>query len=321
MLVSNVASTTLSSITHREFTVESTYDGLPLSVLEVTPVEEEPKAVVYLAHGLCGCKERFLPFMEYLASNGIACVANDHRGHGSSIRSESDRGYTYQGGAEAMVKDMEVVADYIETRYKDISVTLLGHSMGSLAARAFLKQNDNRIDKVVLCGSPSPNPLAPFGRMVVNIMAKRDEGRRCPKVLQKFTSRLYNRKFKHEGEQAWTCSDATVREQFASDPKCNFSVSADLARTLMDLFKEAYSRRDWRVSNPELPIIFLSGDDDPCMISKRKFERSVKRMSDRGYLNVQQLTYPKMRHEILNEIDKQRVWSDILTFINSVKRQ
>ena len=316
MLVSNVATSATPSITHREFFVESVYDGLPISVLEVTPIEK-PKAVVYLAHGLCGCKERFLPFMEYLAMTGVACVANDHRGHGSSIRSEEDRGYTYQGGANAIVKDMEVVADYIAKHYQDIPITLLGHSMGSLAARAFLKHNDHRIDRVIICGSPSPNPMAPFGRAIVNIMNKKDNGSRRPEVLQKFTSTNYNRKFKHEGYQAWTCSDANVRQQFANDPRCNFIITVDLAKALMDLMKETYSKKGWDVNRPEMPILFMSGDDDPCMISEKRFDKVIKGLCDCGYSNVQKVTYPKMRHEILNEIGKQRVWDDVLSFIDS----
>lgn len=315
MLASNAAIDSTQSITHHEFFVESAYDGLEISVLEITPAEK-PKAVVFLAHGLCGCKERFLPFMEYLAENGVACVANDHRGHGSSIRNEEDRGDTYQGGAKAMVMDMEVIADYIYRHYQDVPVTLLGHSMGSLAARAFLKHNDTRLDGVIVCGSPSPNPMAPFGRAIINIMHKKDNGKRRSEILQKYTSKSYNRKFKHEGYQAWTCSDANVREQFANDPRCNFTITVDLAKTLMDLFKEAYSTKDWSVSKPTLPIIFMSGEDDPCMISIRKFEKAVKHIENRGYSNVQKITYPHMRHEILNEVDKQKVWEDVLVFIN-----
>ena len=320
MLGSHIASASTPdrSITHREFFLESAYDGLKISVLEVTPPRtEKPKAVVFLAHGLCGCKERFLSFMEYLAMNGVACVANDHRGHGASIRSEADRGDTYQGGAKAVVMDMEVVADYISQRYQGVPITLLGHSMGSLAARAFLKSNENRLDKVVVCGSPSPNPMAPIGRAIINMMNKKDNGKRRPEMLQKFTSASYNRKFKHEGYQAWTCSDVNVRKQFANDPRCNFTITVDLAKTLLDLFKEAYSKKGWNVNNPELPIVFLSGEDDPCMISAKKLEKATKRISDCGYCNVRKITYPRMRHEILNEIDKQRVWDDILAFINT----
>lgn len=317
MLAANVITSTTTPTTQREFFVESAYDGLQISVLEVTPTER-PKAVVYLVHGLCGCKERFLPFMEYLAQNGIACVANDHRGHGSSIRNEEDRGYTYQGGAKAQVMDMKVVADYIQDRYQEIPITLLGHSMGSLAARAFLKNNDNLFQGVVLCGSPTPNPMAPIGRAIVNIMSKKDDGKRRPEMLQKFTSKTYNRKFRHEGYQAWTCSDANVRRQFLNDPRCNFTITVDLAKMLMDLMKEAYSKEGWSLQNPELPIIFMSGEDDPCMISTKKFEKSTKKISDCGYNNVRSFIYPKMRHEILNEIDKQSVWADILTFVNEV---
>ena len=315
MLMSNVATSSTQPITHREFFVESAYDSLKISVLEIAPVDS-PKAVVFLAHGLCGCKERFLPFMEYLAKNGVACVANDHRGHGSSIHNEEDRGDTYQGGAKAMVMDMEVVAKYIYQHYQDTPITLLGHSMGSLAARAFLKHNDTRLDRVIVCGSPSPNPMAPFGRAIINVMHKKDDGKRRPEILQKFTSTSYNRKFKHEGYQAWTCSDANVREQFTNDPRCNFTITVDLAKTLMDLFDEAYSKKDWSVSKPTLPIIFMSGEDDPCMISSKKFEKAVKHIEDCGYSNVQKITYPHMRHEILNEVEKQRVWEDVLSFIN-----
>ena len=314
MLMTNIATNTEPLLTHREFFVESAYDGLQISVLEVVPAEK-PKAVVMLAHGLCGCKERFLPFMEYMAANGIACVANDHRGHGSSIRGEEDRGDTYQGGAKAVVMDMEVVADYIESNYQDVPVVLLGHSMGSLAARAFLKRNESRLDRVIVCASPSPNPMAPIGRTVINLMSKFNQGKQRPEILQKFTSASYNRRFKDEGYQAWTCSDAAVRQQFASDPRCNFTITVDLAKTLMELFKEAYSDKGWSVSNPDLPIVFMSGEDDPCMISTERFDGVVEHIGQRGYNNVRKVTYPKMRHEILNEIDKQRVWDDIISFI------
>ena len=85
----------------------------------------------------------------------------------------------------------------------------------------------------------------------------------------------------------------------------------------MDLFEEAYSsKKDWSVSKPTLPIMFMSGEDDPCMISLKKFEKAVKHIEDCGYCNVQKITYPHMRHEILNEVNKQIVWEDVLDFIN-----
>ena len=80
----------------KEFILQSASDGLGISCLMVIP-DVKPRVVIQIAHGMCGCKERYLPFMEYMASHGIACIANDHRGHGESVLSSDDLGYMYEG--------------------------------------------------------------------------------------------------------------------------------------------------------------------------------------------------------------------------------
>lgn len=297
-----------------EFYIESKFDGLPLSVLEIVP-DGKPCAVVYMLHGLCGCKERFIPFMEFLASNGLACVASDHRGHGRSIRSEEDRGYMYNGGAKAIVMDIDAVVDYIHRRFSGLHIVLIGHSMGSLAARAYIKTHDAKLDGLVICGSPSPDPMAPVGRFIVVAMCQIGMGRMHVGYLQKYTSRRYNKMFSQEGPQAWTCSDLNVRIMNAQDPRCNFTLTADCSATLMELFKEAYSKHGWHPEKPDMPVVFLSGEDDPCMISREKFAQAVDLMRFNGYTNVSRKIYAGMRHEILNEVDKLLVWDDILDYI------
>lgn len=301
----------------RELYIESKFDKLPISALEVVP-DQKPHAVVYMVHGLCGCKERFLPFMEFLAANGIACVASDHRGHGSSILKEEDRGYMYGGGVQAVVMDMDAVVDHIRKQYQDLPLVMVGHSMGSLAARSYMKSHDARLDALVLCGSPSPNPLAPVGGLIMRGLRVVKDGRMRVGSIQKFTSRRYNKSFRDEGQQAWTCSDPEVRRAFAEDARCNFVLTVDCASTLLGLFRDAYSHKDWALEKPSMPVIFLSGDDDPCMITKEKFLKSVDRMRKNGYTDVRCQTYPGMRHEILNERDRLVVWQDILKFINEI---
>ena len=55
-----------------EYTLDSHSDQLGISVLVVTPDTEEPKVVVQFAHGMCEYKERYLPFIGFLCSNGYA---------------------------------------------------------------------------------------------------------------------------------------------------------------------------------------------------------------------------------------------------------
>ena len=45
--------------------MKSRYDGLDISVVVVRP-EGEARAVLQLSHGMSGCKERFMSFMEFM---------------------------------------------------------------------------------------------------------------------------------------------------------------------------------------------------------------------------------------------------------------
>ena len=90
------------------FTLKSLHDGLDLSVLVVRP-DGEVRAVLQILHGMCGSKERYIPFMSYMSARGIACVAHDHRGHGGTVLSDDDLGYMYEEGHDALVDDIHVV--------------------------------------------------------------------------------------------------------------------------------------------------------------------------------------------------------------------
>ena len=85
-------------------------DGLEISALCIMPEEKtEYRAVIQLVHGMSEHKERYIPFMEYLAEKGYITVIHDHRGHGKSVKNPDDLGYMYGGGAEAMLQDIGTV--------------------------------------------------------------------------------------------------------------------------------------------------------------------------------------------------------------------
>lgn len=294
--------------------IRSRYDELDISVVAVLP-EQEPVAVLQVVHGMCGCKERFMPFMEFMAQNGIACVAGDHRGHGESLKSIDDLGYFYDGGYKALVDDMRLVTEWIRAEIPGKPVYLLGHSMGSMAARVYIKEDDSFLSGLVLCGSPSKEPMSRIGLALVNFMCLVGLSRYRMKLSQKMTSNKYNRRFASEGYQVWTCSNPQSRQALKENPRCNFIMTANGSKGVLGLMKATYSKSGWKVSNPHLPILFLSGSDDPVMLSVNRFRKAVKHLSDRGYMDVTSVLYPGMRHEVLNEIDKEEVWKDILDFI------
>ena len=50
----------------QEFTLYSHHDRLPLKGILVCP-ETTPRAIVQVSHGMCEHKERYLPFLQFLA--------------------------------------------------------------------------------------------------------------------------------------------------------------------------------------------------------------------------------------------------------------
>ena len=69
--------------------------------------------------------------------------------------------------------------------------------------------------------------------------------------------------------------------------------------------------------NPDMPVRFFSGKDDPCALSKGKLADAMRLLKETGYSDVRCKLYANMRHDILHEKDKMRVYRDILHFIKS----
>lgn len=299
-----------------ELKLKSRVDGLQISSVVVRP-EGEPEAVLNVVHGMCGGKDRFIPFMEYMAANGVACIAHDHRGHGGSVRSSDDLGYMYNGGETALIDDMDMVCRWSHSMFPDSHSFILGHSMGALAVMSYLSGSSLHPDGAILCDVPGYSPFSPAAYMISVMLGRIGLGRMRPRRIQKLTSDGYNHDFISEGRMAWTCSDPEVRKKFAEDPSHNFYFTLDASRALMGLMLKAYAHERHIANDDDMPVLMLYGEDDACAGGPSGISKAVCTMHEHGFVNIGIKTYPAMRHEILNEIGKERVWQDILDFIRS----
>ena len=299
---------------HNVFSIASHHDNLQLSVLAVCP--EKPKAVVQMAHGMCEHKERYLSFMRFLAAHGYAAFLNDHRGHGESVLDQADLGYFYDGGARALIDDMHLLTEHIRGEYSSLPIALFGHSMGSLAVRCYTKRYDKEISSLIVCGSPSANAFTGMMKKFDDLLIRTKGDRARSDVINTVFSGAFEARFRSEGiENAWLSSDRSVSEAYNADPLCHFTFTLNGYKALLDLLTDTYSDVGWKMENPRLPIRFLSGANDPCMVSRSAFARSVDHMRKVGYTNVSSRLFEGMRHEILNETEKESVYADILDFL------
>ncbi len=302
----------------REFTLQSKYDNLALSCAEYAAeggTQTNAKGVVQIVHGMCEYKERYEGFIDYLTQNGYIVFAHDHRGHGGSVTANENLGYFGDKKGEAIVDDAALVTDEIRRLYPGLSVTLFGHSMGSLVVRAYIQKYEEKIDKLIVCGSPSKNSLAGFGLMLNGVISAFRGKKYRSRLMANASTGGGDDKFPGEGKNAWLTRDKTVVEKYNADEKCNFIFSCNGFSNLLHLVKNAYKKKKYPAKHSDLPIFFMAGADDPVIGSEKKWLAAQQFLRDVGYKNVTGKSYPKMRHEILNELGKEEVYADALAFI------
>ena len=300
------------------FSLAASADGLTLAAMLVMPAAK-PKAVVQFVHGMCEHKERYEDTMNYLAEHGYACVIHDLRGHGASVKSAEDLGYMYGGGWQALVEDIRLVNDWIHQHFPDRKIFLFGHSMGSMVVRSFAKRYDDRIDALVVCGSPSDNPAKSAGKILAGFFGKTKGWHYRPKLLQQMSFGAYNKPFEKEGwAAAWVCSDPKTLMAYHADPLCQYVFTANGFYNLLGLMQDCYSLKRWTLRNPLLPVHFISGAEDPCRGNDSQFRKAVEALRKAGYTHVTSKLYPGMRHEVLNETRRAEVWDDILRYFDTI---
>lgn len=293
----------------------SSSDNLPIELTIFTP-DKDIKGIFQISHGMCEHKERYYDFMKHLTKNGYVTVINDHRGHGKSIREDEDLGYFYDTSSDYIVEDLYQVTEYIKSEYPNKKIILFGHSMGSLVARKYIKKYDDKIDKLIVCGSPSKNSLVSLALILTRIISSLKGDRHRSKLINKLVFGNFNKNIENaNSNNSWVCSNEDHLNKYKDDELSGFVFTCNGFENLFRLMKSVYSEKGWELNNKDLPILFIAGSDDPVIINKDKWMQSQEFLINLGYKNVTNKLYNNMRHEILNEKDNKQVYKDILSFI------
>mgnify|MGYP004583418237 FL=1 len=288
--------------------ITSKQDGLKL---EIAIMEcENPKGIVQFSHGMAEHKERYFDFMQYLNERGYICVIHDHRGHGSSVKSKNDYGYFYTENVDYIVDDLFQVTEYVCEKYPGLEVTLFSHSMGTLVARCYLKKYDAYIGRLILCGPPTENSAAGLGLVLAKIIKPFYKEKKGNGLLNKMAFAGY------EAENRWLSKNSDNVDQYESDELCGFLFTTNGFINLFQLMIKAFDKKGWNVTDENLPIFMIAGQEDPVIQGKDKFDDLRKFLVSVGYKNVSSKLYPTLKHEILNEKENQMIYEDIYKFIN-----
>lgn len=293
--------------------IKSSSDNLELELAYIEP-KEEIKGVVQISHGMSEHKERYYDFMEYLKEQGYTVVINDHRGHGSSAKNKEELGYFYTEDINYIINDLYDVTKYIKNKYKDKKIYLFSHSMGTLVARGYIQKYDNEIEKLVLCGPPTKNELTKFAIKLSQVSKYINKDTKPSKLLNKLTFGSYNKGNTINNE--WLSKSIDNVNNYNEDELCGFIFTGNGFINLYKLMDNAFCRENYKMQNKSLPIFVIAGSEDPVIQDEKKFLELVDFLKELGYKDVTSKLYKDLKHEILNEEEKNIIYKDVLDFFN-----
>ena len=296
----------------QELTLKSV-DGyeLALALFEA----KNPKAVVQVIHGMEEHKDRYDAFAEYLANNGYTVVTNDLRGHGKNAPLLSH--ISNKKGEKLLIEDQKEITKFIKEKYPDLPVYIFAHSMGTIITRVLMQSEGDQYKKVAMSGYVNPNPVAGIGGALVSIITLFKGPKGHSKLINgmamgPFTKAVENRKT----DLDWLSYNEENVQKYIADPLCGVEFTLGSFHTLMKLLSQMAKAKAFKKVDKELPILLISGDADPCTGGEKGRANSLSVLNKAGYEKIDVITLEHMRHEILNETEKEKVYKEILDFYN-----
>ena len=276
--------------------------------------ESKPVGIVQIAHGMAEHGERYADFAAYLCSKGFAVFADDHIGHGKSVKTDNDLGYFGEnGGWDAFVEDERAITELIKKECPDTPVIFFGHSMGSFIAREYLRRygDDDAIKGGIICGTSGKNPASAIAIKLADGIAKAKGSRHRSEFINKMAFGAYNKKFEGATAFDWLTSDKAQVEKYIDDKYCGYLFTAAGYKDLFTILT-IVSGREWFKKMPKaLPLLVISGEDDPVGNYGKGIKQVYNDLKLAGSKDVTLKLYPGMRHEILNERKNKTVYEDM----------
>ncbi len=279
----------------------------------------EPRAVIQIAHGIAEHAERYADFMEFLADNGFVVVANDHLGHGKTVTKEEDKGFfSREDGWNTVVKDMDKLRDIMHREFPNIPYVFFGHSMGSFLTRTYLIQYPDKYDAAIISGTGHQSKLlAASGYAMACLFSKKNGEKSTGNELNGIAFGAYNKGFQPQRTVFdWLSRDNAAVDEYIRDPMCGFVATNGLFRDMMGGILFMIKQENIDKMSKTQPIYFMSGACDPVGENGKGVERAYKAFCQAGLKDVFMRLYPEGRHEMLNELNKEQVYQDILNWLN-----
>jgi alpha-beta hydrolase superfamily lysophospholipase len=257
----------------------------------------QPKAVIQIAHGLGEHARRYDAMAAMLTKAGFSVYADDHRGHGQTGLKQLENkqikrlGNLGPGGMKATYKQVADFSKLIKAENPNRPLVLLGHSWGSFIAQKIINKYSDMYNAVILSGSALTMP---------GYLATGDFN----KVWKKLPGST---------GYEWLSRDVEVQNKFVEDPLTFLAAAAQVLGIKNSLEMFGKPSKDVR---RDLPILVQVGEADPIggEYSNKALVEAYRKNA--GIDDIELFVYHECRHEIYNELNKEAIIDDLVTWVN-----
>lgn len=282
------------------------------------PSVGQPKAIVQIVHGVSEYIDRYAVVARYLADHGFLVVGSDHLGHGRTAAGPEEYGFfTEQNGWHTVSGDIRRLRNLMGEKYPELPYFLLGHSMGSFLARTYLIDWPGTLTGAILSGTGQESPfMVKAGWHMSNLVCRFSGQRTHSKLIESLSFGAYNKQFAPTRTRAdWISRNEAVVDAYIADPLCEFLPTAGMFRDMMEGLQYIANKSNLNKMDPSTPIYLFSGDRDPVGGNGQGVQTVAGFFRDAGTKDLTVRLYPDGRHEMMNELNRDEVFADLLDWL------
>ena len=263
----------------------------------------QTRAVLQIAHGMTEHMGRYEAFAAELNAQGIAVAGFDLRGHGENA-GDREVASLGMGGWWASVEDMQLFQFHLQEMFPSVPHVLLGFSLGSFLLRDYLNtySTENLAGAVIMGTGHQPGWLLTIIMELVAGQIKKVGYDETSDLVKQLSFGTYNKKFKPNRTEAdWLCANTDALDAYLADPLVRKNISAGLFWELLGSMKRRSGKTEYDRWDKKLPILLLSGGDDPVGDGGKGVAAIHQQMQKSGLTDVAMKLIPGARHDLLHE--------------------
>lgn len=285
--------------------------------------ECEPKKMLQVVHGMTEHIGRYEQLAIYLTSLGIGLAGFDLRGHGHNNK-DSQCAYFNQNDWSMTLKDIHTFHLLLSERFNNTQHILLGFSLGSFLVREYFNLFSHRFSGSIIMGTGhQPKLILSIIIGLVQKEIKKIGYTNTNDFIRSLSFGTYNKKFSpNQTNVDWLCADKEQLNLYINDSLTKNDISARLFYELLSSMKRLTNKNSYQSWDKSMPVLLLSGSDDPVGDFKKGVLNVEKAMKKVGFTRIKCNFYNNARHDLLHEYQSGttlEVFEDIKEWLEGIE--